>query len=70
VKPAASIDVMSVNDVRPAKTLHKTTMAQLHASSVSGSLQRRTLGVRRSVNGWANRHGQGQGFVVPRRRQV
>ena len=44
---------------QPAKTMHTTTMSHIH------TLTRKSLGVRRDMKGWANRKGQGQGFVVP-----
>ncbi|KAI9768695.1 MAG: hypothetical protein M1840_004690 [Geoglossum simile] len=56
------------NDVRPAKSPHMMTTAQVQATGSSGS-QRRTLGVRRSLNGWTSRANQGHGFVVPGRKQ-
>ncbi|KAI9768506.1 MAG: hypothetical protein M1839_004028 [Geoglossum umbratile] len=54
--------------IRPAESTHATAIVQAQAAC-GGGFQRRTLGVRRSLNGWANRAGQGQGFVVPSRRQ-
>ncbi|KAL8726791.1 MAG: hypothetical protein Q9166_006473 [cf. Caloplaca sp. 2 TL-2023] len=48
------------HDLRPAITAHTTSMAQVQAS-------RRTLGVRRSMNGWNAR--SGQGFSVPKKIQ-
>jgi DNA helicase II / ATP-dependent DNA helicase PcrA len=44
---------------QPAKTMHTTTMSHIN------TLTRKSLGVRRDMKGWANRKGQGQGFVVP-----
>lgn len=52
-----SIDI--VKRFQPAKTMHTTTMSHIN------TLTRKSLGVRRDVKGWANRKGQGQGFVVP-----
>ncbi|KAI9810040.1 MAG: hypothetical protein M1827_006738 [Pycnora praestabilis] len=40
------------NNIRPATTMHMTSMAQFQAIDKA---PRRTLGVRRSINGWANR---------------
>jgi DNA helicase II / ATP-dependent DNA helicase PcrA len=56
------------SDVRPAKGLHMPSAAQIQATS-SSRCQRRTLGVRRSLNGWTSRANQGHGFVVPGRKQ-
>jgi DNA helicase II / ATP-dependent DNA helicase PcrA len=52
-----SIEV--VKGMQPARTLHTTTMSHIN------TLTRKSLGVRRDMKGWANRKGQGQGFVVP-----
>ena len=49
------------NIIKPAKTFHTTTIAQLQSSN-NGS--RRTLGVKRSMNGWAARGNKM--FAVPR----
>ena len=46
-------------DIVPSKTFHTTSIAQLHTESAP----RKTLGVRRSMNGWSAR---GVGFSVPR----
>ena len=52
------------DDMRPAVTAHTTSLAHLQATTTS----RKTLGVRRSMNGWhAGR--SGQGFSVPRRKE-
>lgn len=57
-------NVLLENDMRPAVTAHTTSLAHLQATTTC----RRTLGVRRSMNGWNARSGQGgQGFSVPRR---
>lgn len=50
------------NDSRPAATLHTTSVAQVSAAN---TVHRKTLGVRRSMNGWSSRGGQG--FSVPGR---
>ena len=50
------------NDSRPAATFHTTSISQVQAAS---TVQKKTLGVRRSMNGWSNRGGQG--FSVPGR---
>ncbi|KAL8668267.1 MAG: hypothetical protein Q9168_007105, partial [Polycauliona sp. 1 TL-2023] len=42
------------NDFRPAVTTHTTTLAKLQATVTA----RKTLGVRRSMNGWNARNGQ------------
>ncbi|KAI4235907.1 MAG: hypothetical protein LQ349_002864 [Xanthoria aureola] len=52
------------NDMRPAVTAHTTSLAHLHATTTS----RKTLGVRRSMNGW-NAGRSGQVFSVPRRKE-
>ena len=50
-------------DLRPAVTTHTTSMAQVRAANAL----KKTLGVRRSMNGW---HTRGiQGFSVPRKMQ-
>ena len=46
------------NDVVPSRTFHTTSIAQLHTKSAP----RKTLGVRRSMNGWSAR----SGFSIPR----
>ena len=50
------------NDSRPAATFHKTSLAQVQAAT---TVQKKTLGVRRSMNGWSSRGGHG--FSVPGR---
>ena len=52
------------DDMRPAVTAHTTSLAHLQATTTS----RKTLGVRRSMNGW-NAGRSGQGFSVPRRKE-
>ena len=49
-------------DIRPATTFHSTTVSQVSAASQA---PRKTLGVRRSMNGWSTK--APQGFSVPRR---
>ncbi|KAL8778247.1 MAG: hypothetical protein Q9213_007499 [Squamulea squamosa] len=49
------------DDMRPAATAHTTSLAQLQATTTA----RKTLGVRRSMNGWNAR--STQGFSVPRK---
>ena len=46
-------------DILPSRTFHTTSIAQLHTELAP----RKTLGVRRSMNGWSARGG---GFSVPR----
>ncbi len=46
--------------IRPAATFHNTSVAQVQAAP---NLQKKTLGVRRSMTGWANR--ANKGFSVP-----
>ncbi|KAL8846779.1 MAG: hypothetical protein Q9221_008160 [Calogaya cf. arnoldii] len=55
------------DDIRPAVTAHTTSLAQLQATTTA----RKTLGVRRSMNGWNARSGLGggQGFSVPRKKE-
>ena len=48
------------NCVRPATTFHSTSVAHARAAP---SMNKKTLGVRRSVTGWANR--ANKGFSVP-----
>lgn len=48
-------------DVRPASTYHATSIEKLHPAA---SMPKKTLGVRRSMQGWAAR--SNQGFSVPR----
>ncbi|KAL8905684.1 MAG: hypothetical protein Q9171_006579 [Xanthocarpia ochracea] len=51
------------SDIRPAVMAHTTSLAQVQASMKA----RKTLGVRRSMNGWNAR--SGQNFSVPRQTQ-
>ena len=51
-----------LTDIRPATTFHSTTVSQV--SAMSGAAKR-TLGVRRSMNGWSTR--TSQRFSVPKR---
>ena len=48
---------------RPAKTMHVTSVAQLNAANGA----RKTLGVRRSMNGWSDR--MNRGFSTPLMKQ-
>lgn len=48
------------NHVRPAATFHTTSVAQVQAAL---NIHKKTLGVRRSMTGWANR--ARKGFSVP-----
>lgn len=50
-----------LGDVRPVLTVHTTSMAQVQANNPT----RKTLGVRRSMDGWNSRGAQG--FSVPRK---
>ena len=54
--------VSLISDSRPATTLHITTTTQLRSTQAIT----KTLGVRRSMNGWTNRGGHS--FSVPGRR--
>ena len=45
------------SDIKPVTTLHTTSVSQIQTT-------KKTLGVRRSMNGWAGR--AGEGFSVPR----
>ena len=47
-------------DTVPSRTFHTTSIAQLHSDGTS----RKTLGVRRSMNGWSARGGHG--FSIPK----
>ena len=49
-------------EIRPATTFHSTTVSQVSAASRA---PRKTLGVRRSMNGWSTK--APQGISVPRR---
>lgn len=49
-------------DIRPATTFHSTIVSQVSAASRA---PKKTLGVRRSMNGWSTK--APQGFSVPRR---
>ena len=49
-------------DIRPAMTFHSTTVSQVSAASRA---PKKTLGVRRSMNGWSTK--APQGFSVPTR---
>ncbi len=49
-------------DVRPATTFHTTTVSQIPAAS---GAPKKTLGVRRSMNGWSAR--TSHGFSVPKK---
>ena len=51
----------AATNIRPAKTLHMTSVTQLQAASLA---PKRTLGVRRSMEGWAAR--TNHGFSVPK----
>ncbi|KAL9619489.1 MAG: hypothetical protein Q9204_008297 [Flavoplaca sp. TL-2023a] len=57
------------SDVRPAVTAHTTSLARLQATTTA----RKTLGVRRSMNGWNARCSQGgrggQSFSVPSKKE-
>jgi len=48
-------------DIRPATTYHATTITHVQSAA---SMPRKTLGVRRSMNGWAAR--SNQGFSLPK----
>jgi DNA helicase-2/ATP-dependent DNA helicase PcrA len=48
-------------DIRPATTHHTTTMTHLHSAA---SIPRKTLGVRRSMNGWTAR--SNHKFAMPK----
>lgn len=48
------------NDTVPSRTFHTTSIAQLHTESAP----RKTLGVRRSMNGWSARGSHG--FSIPK----
>ena len=48
-------------NIRPAKTFHTTSVAQLQTTAMP---PKRTLGVRRSMNGWAAR--TNHGFSIPK----
>jgi len=54
--------VCQISDSRPAMTFHVTTTTQVQSAQAAT----RTLGVRRSMNGWTNRGGHT--FSVPGRR--
>ncbi|KAL8814998.1 MAG: hypothetical protein Q9223_005828 [Gallowayella weberi] len=58
---AALID--NDSDLRPAITMHTTSLAQVQTRHAA----RKTLGVKRSMNGWNTK--SSQGFCVPRRVQ-
>ncbi|KAL8877584.1 MAG: hypothetical protein Q9198_004425 [Flavoplaca austrocitrina] len=62
-------DLTVQKDVRPSITAHTTSLAQLQAKTTT----RKTLGVRRSMNGWNAKCGQGgrggQSFSVPSRKE-
>jgi DNA helicase-2/ATP-dependent DNA helicase PcrA len=51
----------AATNIRPAKTFHMTSVTQLQAASLT---PKRTLGVRRSMEGWAAR--TNHGFSVPK----
>ncbi len=57
------------SDIRPAVTAHSTSLTRLQATTTTC----KTLGVRRSMNGWNARCGQGgrggQNFSVPSRKE-
>ncbi|KAF4540873.1 DNA helicase UvrD/REP type [Lasiodiplodia theobromae] len=59
-----------VDDVVPAATMHNTSMAKLTAGSgSSASAGRKTLGMRRSVQGWGA-GGVNKPFTAPARRKM
>lgn len=64
--PPPKTSAMSANLplARPAATMHTTTVMTLGPGSNNSN---KTLGVRRSMNGWSNR--KGQRFVPPTRKQ-
>ncbi|KAH0561968.1 hypothetical protein GP486_003331 [Trichoglossum hirsutum] len=72
-KHTASIGATEGNDVQTSGPPHTASMLRASgggsgttSAGAGGAFQRKTLGVRRSMNGWANRPRQGQrGFVVP-----
>lgn len=53
--------VSNITDIGPAVTFHTTSMIQLQSRA---TMPKKTLGVRRSMNGWAAR--PKQGFSVPK----
>lgn len=57
-----------VDDIVPAATMHNTSMAKLTASGSSAS-GRKTLGMRRSVQGWGA-GGVNKPFTAPARRKM
>ena len=50
-----------LSDMKPAATMHKTSVSQFQ---IPAKVPNKTLGVRRSMNGWASR--TNQGFSVPK----
>ncbi|KZF24190.1 P-loop containing nucleoside triphosphate hydrolase protein [Xylona heveae TC161] len=61
--PKQSIEQEIPSGIRPAKTFHNTTIAALNSSN---GTMRRTLGVRRSMNGWSDKGNKA--FAVPAKR--
>ena len=65
--PSRMVSMMEENEIKsrdtdtvPSRTFHTTSIAQLHSDGSS----RKTLGVRRSMNGWSARGGHG--FSIPK----
>ncbi|EKD15854.1 ATP-dependent DNA helicase pcrA [Drepanopeziza brunnea f. sp. 'multigermtubi' MB_m1] len=55
-----------LNKIRPPIiSTHQTTVSMLQNGNVNGTGARKTLGVRRSMDGWASRKGQKQSFKPP-----
>ena len=59
--PTHTQSSIGTSNMQPAKTLHVTSVTQVRTAPKA---PKRTLGVRRSMNGWAGR--PNQGFSIPR----
>jgi DNA helicase-2/ATP-dependent DNA helicase PcrA len=59
--PALTVDPPLMPLIRPASTMHTTSMAKLQSSMAA----KKTLGVKRSLDGWSNRASKGGNAFVP-----
>lgn len=66
---AGTVGSVVVDDVVPAATMHNTSMAKLTAGGGSSAPGRKTLGMRRSVQGWGA-GGVNKPFTAPARRKM
>lgn len=60
-EPALSVKPPLMPLIRPATSMHRTSMAKVQSSMAA----KRTLGVKRSLDGWSNRASKGGSAFVP-----